>query len=92
VADDAARVVTLGRELQQRLIIFDEQLGDVGKGLERAVSSYNRAVGSLESRVLVSARKLGELGVEGGALEMPALVETTVREVTANSSASATAS
>jgi DNA recombination protein RmuC len=92
VADDAARVVTLGRELQQRLIIFDEQLGDVGKGLERAVSSYNRAVGSLESRVLVSARKLGELGVEGGALEMPALVETTVREVAANSSASATAS
>jgi DNA recombination protein RmuC len=84
VADDAARVVALGRELQQRLITFDEQLGDVGKGLERAVSSYNRAVGSLESRVLVSARKLGELGVDGGALEMPALVETTVREVSAS--------
>jgi DNA recombination protein RmuC len=83
VADDAARVVTLGRELQQRLVTFDEQLGEVGKGLERAVSSYNRAVGSLESRVLVSARKLGELGVDGGALEMPALVETTVREVSA---------
>jgi DNA recombination protein RmuC len=60
-------------------VTFDEQLGEVGKGLQRAVSGYNRAVGSLESRVLVSARRLGELGVGGGALEPPAIVETTVR-------------
>lgn len=81
VADDAARIVALARDLQTRLITFDEQLGEVGKGLQRAVTSYNRAVGSLESRVLVSARKLGELGVDGGALETPDLIETSVRNV-----------
>ena len=79
VADDAARIVALARELQTRLISFDEQLGEVGRGLQRAVTSYNRAVGSLESRVLVSARKLGELGVDGGALDAPQPVETLVR-------------
>lgn len=79
IADDATRIVALGRELQERLVTFDEQLGDVGRGLQRAVSSYNRAVGSLEGRVLVSARKLGELG--DGALEPPALVDTAVRGV-----------
>ena len=79
VADDAARIVALARELQTRLIAFDEQLGDVGRGLQRAVTSYNRAVGSLESRVLVSARKLGEFGVDGGALDAPQPVETLVR-------------
>ena len=79
VADDAARIVALGRELQERLVTFDEQLGDVGKGLQRAVTSYNRAVGSLESRVLVSARKLGELGGDTGALDAPERVETVVR-------------
>ena len=80
VAEDAARIVALGRELQQRLVNFDEQLNEVGKGLQRAVMSYNRAVGSLESRVLVSARKLGDLGADGAGLERPALVETAVRD------------
>ena len=80
VADDAARIVALARELQQRLITFDEKLGEVGTGLKRAVSAYNSAVGSLESRVLVSARKLGELGVDGGAFETPELIEATVRD------------
>ncbi len=81
VAEDAARIVALGRELQERLVVFDEQLGEVGKGLQRAVTGYNRAVGSLESRVLVSARRLGELGVGGGALEPPPIIETAVRDV-----------
>ncbi len=80
VADDAARIVALARELQQRLITFDEKLGEVGAGLKRAVTAYNSAVGSLESRVLVSARKLGELGVDGGAFETPELIEATVRD------------
>ena len=44
---------------------FDEQLGDVGRHLQRAAQSYNRAVASLDSRVRVSARRLGEhVGVE----------------------------
>ncbi len=78
VAEDAARIVALGRELQERLVTFDAQLGDVGRGLQRAVSAYNRAVGGLESRVLVTARKLGDLGGDG-ALDAPPRVEKLVR-------------
>ncbi|MCC6431820.1 MAG: DNA recombination protein RmuC [Gemmatimonadaceae bacterium] len=85
---DAAQVIALGQELHQRLGVFDEQLGEIGKGLERAVSAYNRAVGSLEKRVLVSARKLGELQEGGSLLETPALVETAVREQTPGSPSS----
>lgn len=84
VAEDAARIVALGRELQGRIGTFDEQLTEVGRGLQRAVQSYNRAVGSLETRVLVSARRLSALdgALDGDAvtLETPMLVETAVRE------------
>lgn len=81
VAADAQLVVALGHELHQRLAVFDEQLGEIGKGLQRAVMAYNRAVGSLESRVLVSARKLADLHDGGPSLDAPAFVETAVREV-----------
>lgn len=74
VAEEAAQVAQLGRELHERLSVFDEQLTDMGRGLQRAVTAYNRAVGSLESRVLVSARKLGALsGATAELTEMPVL-------------------
>jgi DNA recombination protein RmuC len=79
VSTDAAQVIALGQELQQRLSVFDEQLGEIGKGLERASVAYNRAVGSLERRVLVSARKLADLQGGGAALDTPPLVDTTIR-------------
>ena len=79
VADEAAQVAALGRELHERLTVFDEQLTEMGRGLQRAVTAYNRAVGSLESRVLVSARKLGAMSGAAGELpEVPAL-EVAVR-------------
>jgi DNA recombination protein RmuC len=71
VAEEAEQVALLGRELHERLGVFDEQLVELGKGLQRAVASYNRAVGSLESRVLVTARKLGERS--GAETVLPAL-------------------
>ena len=53
----------------------------VGRGLDRAVHAYNRAVGSLESRVLVTARRFAELGAADGELVQPEPVERTTRPI-----------
>jgi DNA anti-recombination protein RmuC len=55
----------------------------LGKALTNAVSSYNKTIGSLEGRVLVSARKLNQLGVVDGELNAPTPVEETVRALSA---------
>jgi DNA recombination protein RmuC len=61
LAENAAEISALGKELFKRLSDMGEHWNKVGKGLERAVEAYNAAVGSLESRVMVSARKFAEL-------------------------------
>jgi DNA recombination protein RmuC len=62
IAKNAHEISLLGRDLYSRLKGFMQHFEDVKKGLDRAVTGYNSAVGSFESRVLVSARKLKELG------------------------------
>lgn len=64
LAERAGEVHALGRELQDRLTRFAGHLDAVGKSLAGAVGHYNQAVGSLESRVLVAARRLGERTAE----------------------------
>ncbi|HLL67974.1 MAG TPA: DNA recombination protein RmuC [Micromonosporaceae bacterium] len=80
---NAVVVHALGRELYQRLSTMGEHLAKVGTSLGSAVTSYNKTVGSLEARVLVSARRLAELGVSGEPLPTPAQVETAPRQVQA---------
>lgn len=84
LADNAREISALGRELHKRLSDFGGHLGKLGERLDRAVESYNDAVGSLESRVLVSARKFQTLDaapdVEIGVLEP---VERATRSVQA---------
>jgi len=63
VAESAREVGKLGRELYDRLGVFAQHFAGVGRALEGAVGNYNKAVGSLESRVLVTARKFPELGI-----------------------------
>ena len=55
----------------------------LGRALTTAVTTYNQTVGSLESRVLVTARRLNDLGVVDGDLEPPVPVEETARALSA---------
>jgi DNA recombination protein RmuC len=81
LARNAVAVHTLGRELYSRLSTMGSHLAKLGASLAGAVGAYNKAVGSLESRVLVSARKFAELGISDDELETPAQVEVTPRQL-----------
>ena len=80
LARNAHEISELGKELHDRLRNLAGHITAVGTGLDRAVEAYNKAVGSLESRVLVSARKFTELGAPV-AEDIPELepIETTAR-------------
>lgn len=60
------------RELYNRMGTLAQHFENIGSNLEKCISAYNRAVGSLESRVLPSVRRFKELGVTG-AQEMPVM-------------------
>jgi DNA recombination protein RmuC len=63
VADSAREIHSLGRELYERLGTLARHFAKLGRSLDGAVGAYNEAVGSLESRVLVSARKFESHGI-----------------------------
>jgi DNA recombination protein RmuC len=67
VAENAERLRKLGNELHDRIQKFAEHLEKVGVALGRATVAFNDAVGSLEHRVLPSARRFRELGAAAGA-------------------------
>lgn len=81
LAANALAVHSLGRELYSRLSTMGDHFTKLGSSLGASVTAYNKAVGSLESRVLVSARKLAEMGVSGEALHGPAQLEVTPRQL-----------
>lgn len=66
VTKNAEAIAALGRELHERVSVWAKHLADVGTALGRSTEAYNKAVGSLESRVLPSVRKFRELGAAGG--------------------------
>ena len=80
LARNAQEISALGKELHERLRRLAGHITSVGTNLDRAVEAYNQAVGSLENRVLVSARKFAELGASV-AEDIPELapIETTAR-------------
>jgi len=85
MAKNAAEVQKAAKELYERLSVFAGHLQTVGRALGRSVESYNRAVGSLEARVLPTARRFEAMGVvpAGSDIESPGLVESDAREMTA---------
>ena len=66
IEKSAQEVSELGKQLYERIRTFVDRFEGIGSALKRAVESYNDAVGSLESRVLVSARRFKELGAATG--------------------------
>jgi DNA recombination protein RmuC len=83
LSENARAVFELGRELYERLSGLGRHVERVGKSLTAAVGAYNAAVGSLESRVLVSARRLAQLGIVEAELPAPAAVADTARPLSA---------
>jgi DNA recombination protein RmuC len=83
LSDNARTVFELGRELYDRLSGMARHLEKVGKSLTSSVGAYNQAVGALENRVLVSARRLASLGVVDAELAAPATVAATTRALSA---------
>lgn len=61
LARNAAQISALGKDLYDRLDKLSDHWGKVGNGLRQAVDSYNKATGSLESRVMVTARRFRDL-------------------------------
>jgi len=73
LAQNAADISRLGRELYKRLSDMGSHWVKLGRSLDKAVESYNAAVGSLEARVMVSARKFVELETTAFGVEIEEL-------------------
>jgi DNA recombination protein RmuC len=82
IAQNAMEISDLGRQLYDRIRVMAEHFEEVARGLTRSVDAYNKAVGSLESRVLVTARRLKEKGIPAPE-ELPELevIDHTAREM-----------
>lgn len=63
IAANAEQISALGKQLFERVATLADHFGKIGGSLQSAVRAYNLAVGSLETRVFVSARRFKELGV-----------------------------
>lgn len=80
MAASAQEVSKLGKDLYNRLRVFTKHFESVGAGIKRAIDSYNEGVGSLEGRVLRTARKFKELGsTTGDEIEVVEPIDKTVR-------------
>jgi len=86
LTENARQVQVLGAQLYERISVLGDHMAGVGRSLTGAVTAYNKAVGSLEGRVLVTARRFVEMGVVGAGerdLAQPVPVDTATRPLQA---------
>lgn len=83
LAENAQQVLILGKELHGRIAKLSEHLSKLGRSLESAATAYNQTVGSLETRVLVSARRFQDLNVVDDALPTPQPVNPQLSSISA---------
>ncbi|MDB9526460.1 DNA recombination protein RmuC [Oscillatoria sp. CS-180] len=83
LAENAEQISTLGKEMYDRTYTLVSHLGKLRRGLDSSVDAFNKVVGSLESRVLVTARKFKDLGaVSGDELASVEALDRTPRSLT----------
>jgi DNA recombination protein RmuC len=80
LTENAEEIQAMGRELYERLTTMADHVAQVGTALKRAGSAYDDFVGSLDARVLVSARRFRELGVSAPR-ELPEIVPPVQLEI-----------
>lgn len=78
LAANALAISHLGQEIHERLATLNQHFQQMGRSLDRAVESYNKGIASLDSRVMVSARKFKELGA-GSSKEIDAISPIDIR-------------
>ncbi|MCL2735069.1 MAG: DNA recombination protein RmuC [Propionibacteriaceae bacterium] len=83
LADSAKELSSLGRQLYERLGTMGSHFDKLGRSLDASVRSYNEAIGSLEGRVLVSARRFKDMGVSEDELKDATPITSVARQVTA---------
>jgi len=80
ITDNAREIATQGQDLYARLGKFVSLYSDIGKNLERSVKAFNRATGSLDSRLVPAMRRFRELGVGADGIEEPVQLDVSPRQ------------
>ena len=83
IAENAIKIAREGQELFNRLKKFVDHLADVGKSLKKLVDGYNRAIASLDKRLLPAVRRFQEMGLSTKELDAPQEVEVQPKAVAA---------
>lgn len=84
LADNAREVLTLGSDLHSRIGTLGSHVASMGGALTKSVEAYNRMVGTMESRVMVTSRKMHELGIAAEARPALEPIEQSTRPFTAS--------
>ena len=83
IAENAEKIAAIGRELYERVDIVLESVEKTGRGLESAISAYNKMVGSIEGRMLSTLRKFKDVGVTSSELTEISNIESAPRRLSA---------